>query len=471
MPATRKSRKTSSRVDILAKDLRNLSTTDTTTTTTTTSSIETAKTENSTPDLKPSETRIIATRAAVKTGKQVLVETTNTENLPTRRRRRCKKTDSTKNDIKSKAVVSKPTDTNDLPDSRKSQILASIEVKGPDDSIKPPMNPKIIPDTSSKAQIIPPSTLVTEKTPTTVRTSFLLVSDTHDVQPQSPERKEVLFRYPFPKTDVFIHAGDMTQDSNLFTLKAAISWIELIPAELKILIAGNHDTTLDVVRDHVDDSSDSDDGENKLNTKQVECREYLTSKEIKAKGIFYLENEVETFKLKNGAMLTVFGSPYTPRGPRPHHNGAFRYNSDIDFWEKLEGVDGLKAGKLDVAVIHGPAYEILDSTWKGKNVGCKYLRSFLEKVKPLMSVCGHIHEAAGVKTLEWDSKEAKDVETQRADKDGAVFTDAREVAKSVARGKSTVFVNASLVGAGSSSYAEAARCPYVVELDLPLAAV
>ncbi|KAF3099458.1 hypothetical protein TWF102_005436 [Orbilia oligospora] len=451
MPATRKSRKKSSRVDILAKDLRNLSTADTT------ALIETAKTRNSTSDLKPSETRIIATRAAVKTGKQVLlVETTNAQNLPTRRRRRCKKIDSNKSDIESKAAVSKPTDTNDLADPGKSQILASI---------------KIIPDTSSKAQIILPSTTVTEKTPTTVTTSFLLVSDTHDVQPQSPEQKEVLFRYPFPKTDVFIHAGDMTQDNNLVTLKAAISWIELIPAELKILIAGNHDTTLDVVRDHVDDSFDSDDEENKLNTKQVECREYLTSKEMKAKGIFYLENEVETFKLKNGAMLTVFGSPYTPRGPRPHHNGAFRYNSDIDFWGKFEGVDGLKAEKLDVAVIHGPAYEILDSTSKGKNVGCRYLRSFLEKVKPLMSVCGHIHEAAGVKTLEWGSMEAKDVETQRADKDGAVFTDAREVAKDVVRGKSTVFVNASLVGAGSSSYAEAARCPYVVELDLPLAAV
>ncbi|KAF3130008.1 hypothetical protein TWF594_010580 [Orbilia oligospora] len=448
MPATRKSRKKSSRVDILAKDLRNLSTADTT------ALIETAKTRNSTSDLKPSETRIIATRAAVKTGKQVLlVETTNAQNLPTRRRRRCKKIDSNKSDIESKAAVSKPTDTNDLADPGKSQILASIKVKGPDDSIKPPINPKIIPDTSSKAQIILP------------------ISDTHDVQPQSPEQKEVLFRYPFPKTDVFIHAGDMTQDSNLVTLKAAISWIELIPAELKILIAGNHDTTLDVVRDHVDDSFDSDDEENKLNTKQVECREYLTSKEMKAKGIFYLENEVETFKLKNGAMLTVFGSPYTPRGPRPHHNGAFRYNSDIDFWGKFEGVDGLKAEKLDVAVIHGPAYEILDSTSKGKNVGCRYLRSFLKKVKPLMSVCGHIHEAAGVKTLEWGSMEAKDVETQRADKDGAVFTDAREVAKDVVRGKSTVFVNASLVGAGSSSYAEAARCPYVVELDLPLAAV
>ncbi|KAF3079018.1 hypothetical protein TWF103_005131 [Orbilia oligospora] len=448
MPATRKSRKKSSRVDILAKDLRNLSTADTT------ALIETAKTRNSTSDLKPSETRIIATRAAVKTGKQVLlVETTNAQNLPTRRRRRCKKIDSNKSDIESKAAVSKPTDTNDLADPGKSQILASIKVKGPDDSIKPPINPKIIPDTSSKAQIILP------------------ISDTHDVQPQSPEQKEVLFRYPFPKTDVFIHAGDMTQDNNLVTLKAAISWIELIPAELKILIAGNHDTTLDVVRDHVDDSFDSDDEENKLNTKQVECREYLTSKEMKAKGIFYLENEVETFKLKNGAMLTVFGSPYTPRGPRPHHNGAFRYNSDIDFWGKFEGVDGLKAEKLDVAVIHGPAYEILDSTSKGKNVGCRYLRSFLEKVKPLMSVCGHIHEAAGVKTLEWGSMEAKDVETQRADKDGAVFTDAREVAKDVVRGKSTVFVNASLVGAGSSSYAEAARCPYVVELDLPLAAV
>lgn len=88
-----------------------------------------------------------------------------------------------------------------------------------------------------------------------------------------------------------------------------------------------------------------------------------------------------------------------------------------------------------------------------------------------MSVCGHIHEAAGVKLLGWDSKEAKDVKAQMAEKDGAVFTDATAVTKDVVRGKITMFVNASLVGAGSSNYAEAARCPYVVELDLPLATV
>ncbi|KAK6510495.1 hypothetical protein TWF506_009601 [Arthrobotrys conoides] len=442
MPPTRKSRNASSRVDILAKDLRNLSTTDTVT-------INKAKAESSTLDLKS-------------------IEATKTPNRPIRQRR--KKIDGTASAIESKAAVStsKPADTDGLADSKESQVLARVEVKVPDASVKP--TPKIIPD-APKVPTIQPSTVVTEKRPTTltVKTSFLLVSDTHDVQPQGPEHKDALFRYPFPKTDVFIHAGDMTQDSNMSTLKAAISWIELIPAELKILIAGNHDTALDTAQDHVDGSSDSDNKENQLNLKIVECRKYLTSKAMKAKGIDYLENEVKTFQLKNGATLTVFGSPYTPRGKRPHHDGAFRYNSDIDYWKKFEPLDSLKAGKIDVTVTHGPAHEILDNTQHGKSAGCKHLRRFMEKVKPLMSVCGHIHEAAGIKILEWDSKEAKDMKDQRAEKDGAVITDARAVGKDVVRGKTTVFVNASLVGAGSSSYAEAARCPYVIELDLPLA--
>ncbi|RVD83128.1 uncharacterized protein DFL_007529 [Arthrobotrys flagrans] len=351
MPATRnKPRNASSRVKALAKDLRNLSTTDTTDTTT-----KKAKTENTaTPHYQPSEARIIATRTAVKTGRQVLVEATD--------------------------------------------ILISLH--------------------------------------------------------EDAARKSTALRA--------ILEQDMTQDSNLSALKAAISWIERVPAEIKVLIAGNHDTCLEVVGDHVDDSSSStldsrnidfksDNKENRPKVKQVTCRGYLKSKEMKAKGIFYLENEVKTFTLKNGATLTVFASPYTPRGPRPHDGGAFRYNSDFDFWEKFNSTGSLKAGKVDVTVIHGPACGILDSTSCGKSVGCKHLRSFLDK----SSRC----------------KEAKDVKAQMAEKDGAVFTDATAVTKDVVRGKITMFVNASLVGAGSSNYAEAARCPYVVELDLPLATV
>ncbi|KAK6511777.1 hypothetical protein TWF481_000682 [Arthrobotrys musiformis] len=479
MPATRKPRGASNRVDVLARDLRKLSTTDGTN----------EKTGDATT--RACGTRVIATRSAVRTGRQVLVEESDTLNAPVRRRR--KKIDTAaKSDIKTAGVKAvkavdkpkpKPVDTNSAKE-KYGPILPIPEVKVqkakvPDSSIQVREDASVEPQKLKPPKPEPPK----PKPPTTIKTSFLLVSDTHDVQPQSSDSKWAPFRYPFPKTDVFIHAGDMTQNSNLSTLKTAISWIELIPAEIKILIAGNHDTCLDVAENTSDSTytlkppaytSSTDDKENRPKVGSNPCRGYLKSKEMKAKGIFYLENEVKTFKLKNGARLTVFASPYTPRGPPPHHGGAFRYNSDNDFWEKLNPKvlnDPKAGGKVDVTVIHGPARGILDSTLRGRNVGCQHLRKFLEKVKPLMSVCGHIHEAAGVKVLEWDKKEAKGVEVQRAEEDEAVFTDARAVAKDVVRGTSTVFVNASLVGPGSSSYAGAARYPYVVELDLPLATV
>ncbi|KAK6335161.1 hypothetical protein TWF718_010598 [Orbilia javanica] len=475
-PARKKPRNARSRVDALTDDLRNLSTTGATTAN---NRVLRPRMIMKATGEQSSRMRIIATRAAIKAGRQTLVEVdeNHLSNLPIRRRGR-KKADML---ASRQEVVAKPIAAEDVPTGEQFKPSAAGELEILDDPLEPLAKTR---ETSEVPKIPPSTNIVIEKGPTTVKTSFLLVSDTHDVEPRGPEHKNSLFRYPLPKTDVFIHAGDMTQNSNLSALKKAIAWIERVPAEVKILIAGNHDTCLESIQDESDDSDDSDsdsdsscfspndsDKENKPKIKQSKCQEYLTSKEMKDKGIFYLENEVKTFLLKNGAALTVFGSPYTPRGPRPHNSGAFRYNSDVDFWDKFNSTNSLKAGKVDVTVVHGPAYGVLDSTSRGKSVGCRHLRNFLEGVKPLMSICGHIHEAAGIKVLEWDSKEAKDVKTQKTEKDGAVFSDAGDVTKDVVRGETTVFVNASIVGAGSSSYAGAARSPYVVELDLPLANV
>ncbi|EPS38907.1 hypothetical protein H072_7310 [Dactylellina haptotyla CBS 200.50] len=311
----------------------------------------------------------------------------------------------------------------------------------------------------------------------TVKTTFMLVSDTHNIQPQKAHHQDGPFRTPFPKTDVFIHAGDMTQHGSLHALKRVIRWVSEVPAELKILIAGNHDCKLDE-KYYVSTASDTDE-EEENREESKECRGYLTSEALKAQGIYYLEDEIREFELNNGAKFTVLSSPYTPRGPPPHNKGSFRYNSREGYWFDKFPEESLPE-RVHVAVTHGPIHRVLDEVSSGEGgvrAGCKDLGKFMAFIRPLLSVCGHIHEAGGVRMLKWKYVDGgrgmhglevdMDEELEEVERGGALYKDARKISTAVVDGENTLFVNASIVGHGSNSYDAAARCPYVVELQLP----
>ena len=69
--------------------------------------------------------------------------------------------------------------------------------------------------------------------PGTVR--FVCVSDTHSTAP----------RGPLPAGDCLIHAGDFTDTGRPKELEAFCAWLKAQPHPRKIVIAGNHDLTLD----------------------------------------------------------------------------------------------------------------------------------------------------------------------------------------------------------------------------------
>lgn len=55
---------------------------------------------------------------------------------------------------------------------------------------------------------------------------------------------------------------------------------------------------------------------------------------------------------------------------------------------------------MDVLLTHGPAYRILDQTFRGDRPGCPVLLDVLhDRIQPFLMVHGHIHEAAGTTTL------------------------------------------------------------------------
>lgn len=70
-----------------------------------------------------------------------------------------------------------------------------------------------------------------------VKTRFLIISDTH---------AEEFPPIPDLPVDVAIYCGDLTDESKLHEFQASLRLLQNIDAPLKLVIAGNHDLTLDI---------------------------------------------------------------------------------------------------------------------------------------------------------------------------------------------------------------------------------
>lgn len=77
-----------------------------------------------------------------------------------------------------------------------------------------------------------------------VKTRFLIMSDTHNQELFSISDTKHAFRNPPHQCDVLIHCGDLTMTGKHHEYMTQIRLIGNHPAELKLVIAGNHDLTL-----------------------------------------------------------------------------------------------------------------------------------------------------------------------------------------------------------------------------------
>ena len=93
-----------------------------------------------------------------------------------------------------------------------------------------------------------------------------------------------------------------------------------------------------------------------------------------------LINDTTTFE-----GMKILGSPYQPIF------GNWAWNRDEEFRKEYWS----KAPKCDILLTHAPAYGLLDQCDHGERVGCPYIREYIDRVKPKLAVCGHIHAAYG----------------------------------------------------------------------------
>lgn len=200
--------------------------------------------------------------------------------------------------------------------------------------------------------------------------TVVCVSDSHS-------RKE--WDKNIPPGDILIHCGDFTLWGDHHQIYEFVKQFTSLPHKYKILIAGNHDISMDT---------------NKYNkllpyySKKVGALfkkdPFMTKKLVTHnKNIIYLENEsveIEGYKF--------WGSPLTPI----FFDNAFQYENDVllKTWKSIPV-------NIDVLITHGPAYGHRDLAHSGTRAGCPLLESeIVSRIKPKYHICGHIHEGYGI---------------------------------------------------------------------------
>lgn len=170
-----------------------------------------------------------------------------------------------------------------------------------------------------------------------------------------------LTKYP---ADVLIHAGDWTKGRDIAFVETEefLSWLEDQPFKHKLLIAGNHELTVE--------------RHNKFFYELLESYPSIT----------YLQDTSVTI---DG--INFYGSPYS----NEFYNWAFM-ESEVGLskvWAKIPE-------DTDVLITHGPAYcthDLVNNTYgRDPHVGSQSLynrKKMLSNLK--LHVSGHIHEAAG----------------------------------------------------------------------------
>jgi Icc-related predicted phosphoesterase len=311
----------------------------------------------------------------------------------------------------------------------------------------------------------------------TVKTRICILSDTHSALPRPTDHKHRAYRYPLPNADVLIHAGDLTLRGEVKEHESMIEVLKSSDAELKIVIGGNHDITLDeLYMSELPDVKKTDKRSylrhyRISSDEEIErVRDLYCGEEARENGIRYLEEGVQTFQLKNGAKFTVYTSPWTPI----HGTLAWAYPETMDRFNPNPPVSRFQAPNpvpdfpgIDIMITHGPPHRIMDFSDRGMvYAGCKHLYRAVQRCKPRIHCFGHIHEGYGAERMSWRNETSRSIpiSDRKMLAERSSYVDLSRDSRSPLRfGEETLFVNASIMDTNYS----ARNAPWVIDLDLP----
>jgi predicted phosphodiesterase len=183
-----------------------------------------------------------------------------------------------------------------------------------------------------------------------------------------------------PDGDVLVHSGDATFHGREHEVRDFGKWLRSQPHKWKIFVAGNHDTSFE--------------------NSPIQARQWLFDTESVDPTDLYMSQDGQTFYLQEQSVtvrvddeeLKIYGAPHQPF----FCNWAFNVRTD----EGLKAIWDKIPKDTDILVTHGPPYKLRDENNYGEHCGCKELRKAIQRVRPKLHVCGHIHEGYGVSTWE-----------------------------------------------------------------------
>jgi len=329
------------------------------------------------------------------------------------------------------------------------------------------------------------STTSTSVTSGHIKSRFLIISDTHSALPsQNIANDNVSFRPPLPKADVLLHCGDLTMIGHLHEYEKTLDMLETIDADLKLVIAGNHDITLDeeyYARKGL--RVDIDEYDRELPAK---ARNMWTGERARRAGVTYLEEGTHQFTLQNGANLRVYASPYQPEfydWAFPYFRNQDRYNPPHKCTPNAIPIAENPIPdfpNIDVVMTHGPPMGVLDATDRGEHVGCEHLLRAARRCRPRLHCFGHIHEGWGAQKVRWNDSDELDVKVEEhieaveaVPVDGEMAKQERAATVDISQdsntavefGKQTLMVNASIMNVRYRPW----NAPWLVDLDLEVA--
>jgi len=187
---------------------------------------------------------------------------------------------------------------------------------------------------------------------------IVCVSDTHG------KTDEMKVEIPFG--DVLIHAGDFTSRGSEHEVVQFNEWLGHLPHNYKLVIAGNHERTLDPRRNT----------ENEL-----ECMKN------KLTNCCYLEDSSVSI-----GGLKIYGTPWQPMYKRDSGFKILPGQQCLEKWNLIPN-------DVDILVTHVPPLGCNDLCDNGERAGCPYLLNTVKnRVKPICHIFGHIHEGHGAST-------------------------------------------------------------------------
>ncbi len=174
--------------------------------------------------------------------------------------------------------------------------------------------------------------------------SVTCVSDLHGYKPE------------LEGGDLLILGGDLTARGTAKEYHAFNSWLETLPFQCKVVIAGNHDELIE-----------------------------KSEVKIEGSGVHYLQDSGCEFK-----GLKIWGTPWTRRMRGQNWAMAFSVKDEIDLCAHFDQIPT----DIDILLSHAPPFGILDVCRSG-SVGSEILRQAAFRIKPKLCCFGHIHEKGG----------------------------------------------------------------------------